>query len=279
MKRLAMLAALATSALVASSAGLIETGAAQAAALPTVTLAQTGPTTGTVTGPLQSGAVNIVASSTTKEANAILFQVKPGSSAAEVIKYVNTHKIKDPNEVAKFGSIAFDVEANPGAKTEAQMLLVPGEYVFLGGATNGEPKPMSTFTVSASPAPVALPTPQATEKTIEFGFRGPTTLHDGELVRFENEGFLVHMDFAVPVKSARAAKQLIVSLKAGREKGLEKLFAGPPAAFAGPLSSGAFQQETITAKPGLYVQLCFMETQDGRSHTRLGMERMIKIVK
>ena len=48
---------------------------------------------------------------------------------------------------------------------------------------------------------------------------------------------------------------------------------------SGPLSTGAFQQETITAKPGWYVQVCFMPTQDGRPHTRLGMERIIKIVK
>jgi len=41
----------------------------------------------------------------------------------------------------------------------------------------------------------------------------------------------------------------------------------------------AFQQETITAKPGIYVQVCFVDTQDGRSHSQLGMERIIKITK
>jgi hypothetical protein len=66
---------------------------------------------------------------------------------------------------------------------------------------------------------------------------------------------------------------------ADRKKGLEKLAAGAPFQFAGPLSSAAYQQETITAKPGWYVQACFMEAQDGRDHTRLGMERIIKIVK
>jgi hypothetical protein len=49
--------------------------------------------------------------------------------------------------------------------------------------------------------------------------------------------------------------------------------------FAGPLSSGAFQQEVITARPGLYIQVCFMNTQDGREHTQLGMARMFRIVK
>ena len=81
------------------------------------------------------------------------------------------------------------------------------------------------------------------------------------------------------MKSKKAARQVVKGLFTGHEKGLEKLVAGPPASFAGPLSSGAFQQETITAKPGWYVQVCFMPTQDGRPHTRLGMERIIKIVK
>ncbi len=124
---------------------------------------------------------------------------------------------------------------------------------------------------------VALPAPEARIRSIEFGFRGPSTLHDGELVRFENEGFLVHMDLAAPVKSLKAAKEAVKDLQTGKEKALRKLIAGPPAGFAGPLSHEAFQQETITAKPGIYVEVCFMGTQDGRPHTRLGMERIIKI--
>ena len=137
----------------------------------------------------------------------------------------------------------------------------------------------TNFTIAAAASPVALPTPQATIRSIEFGFRGPATLHDGELVRFENEGFLVHMDFAFPVKSKKAAKKVVKALQAGKEKGLEKFITGEPIGFAGPLSPGAYQQETITAKPGWYVQVCFMETQDKRPHTRLGMERIIKITK
>jgi hypothetical protein len=135
------------------------------------------------------------------------------------------------------------------------------------------------FTVTASASPATLPTPQATVRSIEFAFRGPSTLHDGELVRFENEGFLVHMDIAFPVKSQKTAKQAVKDLLQGNEKALEKLVVGAPVGFQGPVSHEAFQQETITAKPGWYVQACFMETQDGRDHTRLGMERVFKIVR
>ena len=135
------------------------------------------------------------------------------------------------------------------------------------------------FTVAASPSPVALPAPQAQEKTIDFGFKGPSTLKVGELVGWEDGGYLVHMNLGFPVKNKTAAKKLIAGLKSGHEKGLEKLLAGPPVSFQGPVSPGGYQQGVITARPGLYVQVCFMSTQDGRPHTRLGMERIIHIAK
>ncbi len=109
--------------------------------------------------------------------------------------------------------------------------------------------------------------------------QGSEGLHVGELVRFENEGYLVHMDVAIGAKSAKAAAKIAKGLAAGQEKGLKKFASGSEANFAGPLSSGAFQQETIADKPGWYVQACFMPTQDGRPHTLLGMERVIEIVK
>jgi hypothetical protein len=247
--------------------------------LPTLTLALSKSSI-TVGGTTQSGAVNVVSSdSGVKEGLTILFALKPGSTVAELEAALKAGAGKDPNVASKYGSIVFDAEVNPGQTNEAQTVLAPGQYVALGGGGEGGPKLKALFTVTAAASPATLPAPQATERSIDFGFHGPTTLHDGELVRFENEGFLVHMDIAFPAKSAKAAKQIFQGLLTGREKGLEKLVSGAPFAFAGPLSHEAFQQETITAKPGWYVQACFMETQDGRDHTRLGMERIFRIVK
>jgi len=253
---------------------------AQATPLPKVTVAIT-PGSATVGGALESGAVNVAVSDTgVKEGSVILFQIKPGVTLAEVEAFANSKKSQgDPNKSSAFGSIVFDVEANPGSATEAQTVLAAGEYVVLVGEGEKPVKLRTHFNVTTSKAPAALPAPAATERSIEFGFKGPATLHDGELVAFENEGFLVHMDFAFPVKNMRAARTAVKDLLSGNEKGLGKLIAGPPAAFAGPLSHGAMQEETISAKPGIYVQVCFMETQDGRDHTRLGMERIIKIAK
>jgi hypothetical protein len=266
---------------VAASVGVFAAGAAQAATLPTVN-ATVSPTSITLSGALSSGAVNIVSKATGgKEPAVVLFKLNTGVTVNELFAFLDANKAsQDPNTLSKFGSIVFDVEAGSSKPTEAQTILAPGQYVALNAEGEKSSKwPRSTFAVSASPAPAALPAAQATEKTIEYSFKGPATLKVGEVVRFENEGYLVHMDLGFAVKSHKAAQKVVQGLLTGHEKGLEKLVAGAPANFAGPLSSGAFQQETITAKPGWYVQVCFMPTQDGRPHTRLGMERIIKIVK
>lgn len=274
-KRVAVFAA---SAFLAVAGGLFAVGSAQASTLPTLTLTVTKSAI-TVGGTTQSGAVNVVTTgSGVKEASAILFRLNPGVTVAEVESVLKSGAGKDPNKATKYGTIVFDAEVTPGKKNEAQTELQPGQYVALSGEGGG-PKIKMPFTVTTATSPAVLPTPQATIRSIEFGFRGPSVIHDGEIVRFENEGYLVHMDIAFPAKSQSAAKKIVKDLLTGKEKGIEKLVTGEPFGFAGPLSHEAFQQETITAKPGWYVQACFMETQDGRDHTRLGMERIIKIVK
>jgi hypothetical protein len=272
-------ATLAIAATLAAPVGLLATGTAQAATLPTLTLSLSASAI-TVGGTIQSGAVNVVSTDAgVKEGATILFQLKPGYTVAEVEAALKAGAGKEPNLASKYGSIVFDAEVNPGQTSEAQTILEPGQYVALGGTGEHGPTLKAPFVVTAAASPATLPTAQATIRSIEFGFKGPTTLHDGELVRFENEGFLVHMDVAFPAKSAKAAKQIDKDLLTGKEKGLEKLVSGAPFTLAGPLSHEAFQQETITAKPGWYVQACFMDTQDGRDHTRLGMERIFRIVK
>ena len=280
MRRHSLLAAAAASSVLAVAGALIAGGAAQAATpLPTVTVAVT-PRSITVGGTLQSGAVNVVASDTaSRKQRACCSMLNAGVSAAEVEAFIRPGGSKDPNCLDKYGSIVFNTEVNPGASTRSTDQPAAGRIPRAVPARRRRPKGTRFFTVTAAVSPAALPTPQATVRSIEFAFRGPTTLKDGELVRFENAGFLVHMDIAFPVKNMKAAKTVVKDLLSGKEKGLEKLVDGAPVTFAGPLSSGAYQQETITAKPGIYVQVCFMETQDGRPHTLLGMERIIKITK
>jgi hypothetical protein len=277
-RRALVVAALTAGSLLAVGAAPAASGAAT---LPTLNISITK-TAITASGSTVSGAVNVVTTSAKgmKEPTAVLFALKPGVTVAEFEAFGKSKKFSDPNNADKLGSIVFDNEGKPGGTTEAQTVLTPGTYVLLNAEGENPTNPVhSVFTVTAAPAPAALPAAQAVEKTIEFGFRGPTTLKVGEVVRFENEGFLVHMNVAFPVKSKRAANEAVRLMKEGKEKKVFKLVSGTPFSFFGPISSGAFQQQTITAKPGWYVQACFMATQDGRVHTALGMERAFHIVK
>jgi len=266
-------------ALAAGACGLVFAASAQAATLPTLTVAVT-PTSASVGGALESGGVNVKTTDTgLKEGIVIVIALRPGVTLAEAEGFAKSKKVQDPNNINELGSIVFDAEVNPGAPNEVQTELKPGTYLLLSGTGEAEPTVKTHFTVAASKAPAALPAPGATVRAIDFNFRGPSVLHVGELVRFEDEGFLVHMQIAFPVKNVKSARKAVKFLREGKERQIRKLVVGPPVSFQGPVSHGAFQQQTITAKPGVYVLVCFMETQDKRDHARLGMERIIQIAK
>jgi hypothetical protein len=253
--------------------------AKSASALPTLTLTMNGHSI-VVGGSAVSGAVNVQSTVTGQRgASAGLVRLNPGvpySALAAAEAAVNAHH-GDLNYLDPYGSLLFDVPA-PIGTSSAQTILTPGNYFALDIPNNGNPV-VAPFTVIASAAPAALPTPGATVASIEFGFTGPRVLHDGELVRFVNNGFLVHMDVIGRVKNRAIARRVVALLLAGKDNKAGRLFLPTPNAFVGPLSSGGLAQLVVTEKPGIYVQACFMDTQDGREHTQLGMERIIRIVK
>ena len=110
------------------------------------------------------------------------------------------------------------------------------------------------------------------------GFRGPGRLHDGELVRVANHGFLVHMIIAIRGRTAAGARQIARLLKEGKDGQAQRLATGFYN-FDNALTHGAYQQQVIHNRPGYWVLACFLDTQDHREHTQLGMERVIRIVR
>ena len=142
----------------------------------------------------------------------------------------------------------------------------------------GNSPAFAPFTVTQSSSPAALPA-AVTLEAIEFAFRGPSVLHNGTIVRSVNAGWLVHMNELPEMKSKADALKAIAYLKAGKDGKAVKLATKSFVNLMGPASPGAIQQEMLTTKPGYYVEACFMDTLDGREHTELGMERLVKVVK
>jgi hypothetical protein len=263
-------------------AGVLLAGAGAAAAsqpaagLPQVTVAMNGKSIH-VGGTLVSGGVRIVSTVTGEpQGSPALIRLNPGVTLAQFFAAFQ-QSAGDPNGVGAVGAIVVDAQANKGTSV-VQADLAPGQYVALDTSGPNPAKwPFTAFTVAPAAAPAALPRPSATISAIEFGFRGPATLHDGQIVRFANQGWLVHMIFGARAPSAAIAAQIAALLRAGKDNAAQRLADGSYG-FAGPLSHGGSQQFVLNVQPGFWVIACFMDTQDGREHTVLGMERVIHIV-
>ena len=279
MKRSILVAAALSVAALASGLVLMTASSVAASSLPTLTLALTKNTI-TVGGSEVSGAVNIVSTVKGEQSDGpALFLLKPGVTPAEfgAAAQRTVGKGSPFDALDPYGSIVFDGTAVAGGPTSAQTWLQPGTYVALENG-NGH----AVFTVARNATPALLPAPGAEIDAIDFGFRGASTLHDGELVRFKNDGYLIHMfvfDQAKNLADAKLAEQGILSGKCNGGGQCKQYGTGVKGEFAGPLSHAELQQEVVNEPPGVYVILCLMNAEDGRDHDQLGMFRTITIVK
>jgi hypothetical protein len=275
MKRCVFVTTALSVAAVISGLVLMTASSVAASSLPTLTLSVTKNTV-TVGGSKVSGAVNVVSTVTgEKNDSPGLILLKPGVTLAAFGKAASALGNGPLDAIDPYGTIVFDGYTNKGTPTTDQVVLEPGTYVAVNNG-NG----FASFTVTQSANPASLPKPGGTVTAIDFGFRGASKLHDGELVRFQNDGYLIHMVLFARVKSVADARKAETLLLAGKIKQAgSKYVTGPQGMFAGPISHGAMQQEVISQPPGVYVIACAMNTEDGREHYQLGMFRTIKIVK
>ncbi len=277
MKRVSLLVAVLVAAAISTAVAFGAAGTKQGG-LPTIDVTMTGSSI-SVEGTLESGAVDIHTTATGNPSGSPIFiRLNPGVTVKQFMDFFNSKKFNDPNNIEPYGAIVLDAEAGPGTN-DIQTKLQPGEYIaFDGAANNPADWPNTTFTIALNDSPAKLPPAQQWQKSEEFRFTGPATLHDGQVIRASNAGWLVHMMIGFQVKNKAVGHKVAKLLRAGNDSQAAKL-AGPGFfQLFGPVSHGAVQQFTLNAKPGWYVEACFMDTQDGREHTQLGMERLIHIV-
>jgi hypothetical protein len=225
-----------------------------------------------------SGAVRIVSTVTGTggpDRTVSIVRLQPGATFASAFARVAAHR-GNPDYLRGYASIVFDIQANRG-ETEADVVLAPGDYVALDSTNDNPAKWLRTsFTVIASASAAPLPPTAATVNMIDFAYRGASTLRQGELVRYENTGFVSHMAFGIEVKNQATARKVTAALEAGRDNAAFKL-AKTEYAFAGALSPGSIQEQPVATPPGIYVLACFMASQDGSEHTKLGMIKTIDV--
>lgn len=275
-----LVVAAACAAIIAAVAGVTATraGAHDVATLPTLNIALTGVAGVTVSSTtVQSGAVSVVSTFSGKlprndSPSVGIARLNPGATVQQAAGAVISHH-GDLNALTPYASLVVSAEA-PGT---VQTTLTPGDYVALNTSGNGPTPSFAPFTVEASSSPAALPAASATETAVEFTFHGPTVLHNGTIVRARNGGYLVHMVILIGVRNAAVGHTIMDLLRAGKDRQAQRL-AGPHfASLLGPASPGAVQQQVLHTAPGYYIEACFMDTQDHREHTQLGMERLIRV--
>lgn len=275
MKRFTALTAGAIAAAVVAIGGATATAAGT---LPTLALTMNGKAI-TATSSVPAGAINVTSTVTGEPvASPTLLRLEPGVTFEQAFAAA-TQGHGGPDALDGYATIVANPEALKGTST-VQTVLTPGDYVALDTIADNPAKwPHVNFTVTASSAPATLAKPQATVAAQEFRFTGPSKLHRGELVRFENDGYLYHMIIAIPVKNRKNAKLLTTYLEAGKDSKAQRLASGQPQSWMGTVGHGGMHQQVLNAQPGTYVLACFMSTQDGREHTRLGMVRTVRVVK
>lgn len=258
----------------AASASPAAHNSGRASGLPVVKVVMNGKSI-SVSGALRSGGVRVVSKVTGERAGGPTFvRLDPGVTLAKLFRHFK-QIAQDQNNLYGLGAIVMSAEA-PKGTSSVQVVLAPGQYLALDLGRQSDKPPLVPFTVKKAASPARLPAPAATVSSIEFGFRGPAELHDGQLVRFRNAGFLVHMVVAVRASNLANARKLAAYLKAGHDRKAQRL-ATNFTTFLGAGSHNAYQQLVVHARPGYWVLACFMDTQDHREHTRLGMERVIRI--
>jgi hypothetical protein len=251
----------------------------QPSSLPTLNIALAGAKGISVSGSEVSGALNIVTtfSGTVpkgSQASVAIARLNPGVTLQQAFQAVQSHN-GDENALTPLGAVI--VAAN--APSTVQTVLTPGNYVALNTTSNGLPAAVE-FTVTQSSSPASLPAAKATQTAIEFGFHGPRLLHRGTMVRAQNQGYLVHMIDLIGVRKKAFIPRVMRMLRAGApQKAFRPFLNGQFVSLLDPASPGAMQQFVLRAKPGFYVEACFMDTQDHREHTQLGMERPVRVVK
>ncbi|MGH2447828.1 MAG: hypothetical protein ACRDFS_04415, partial [Chloroflexota bacterium] len=207
--------------------------ATQSAGLGTVYIHVTPSSIGVV-GSLTSGAVNVrIRTTGTKDAAVLLIRLNPGVTPAKIQAFTRSKASNDLNNVTEvMGALVMDSDA-PRGITALQVVLQPGLYAALNISNHNGQGPHTLFSVARSPQPAALPPRQATVHAIDFGFRGAGILHNGSVVRYYNNGHVVHMFIAIRAASLQGARQIVTLLKEGRDRKALPLATGT-AELAGP---------------------------------------------
>jgi hypothetical protein len=260
--------------------GVAAVAAAQEAP-PTVTVAL-GKTAVTVTGAdaLKAGPTRFEFSvADGREQYGELLALKPGKTLEDLDKALP----KGPAAVLQLGSLEAGVTLmSKSDKRALTATLEPGVTYAVAQVTAENPRKWvySAFTVGQETSTAVGPTPDATVRMVDYGFRGSKTLPRDGIVRFENRGNAPHFVVAFPLRKGADAKAAVRAIKRNQERRFERTMSGgPPSEPEGLVTRGAVNDvEVRFAKRGTYVLACFFSNgPKDKPHSARGMVRAVTV--
>jgi hypothetical protein len=136
----------------------------------------------------------------------------------------------------------------------------------------GRANAVTSFTTGAASGARA-PSPDATIRMVDYGFRGPSRLPRDGRIRVTNDGAAFHFALAFAVRQNVSARRVRRALRGGGDRAIERVVAGPPFEVQSLISPGTINDNEIRfARRGRYAFVCFFG-----AHNRLGMYRIFNV--
>lgn len=171
---------------------------------------------------------------------------------------------------------------NPGAESNATIVLKPGTYAVLCFIPSEDGVPhfakgmATTFEVTDSPAAGnSAPEPDVVVRMTEYAYTLSTPLTAGtHTIRMINDGHQQHEVALFKFAPGKSTTD-VVAWDAGGAKG------PPPGSLLGgtsPMDPGASADFTVTLEAGDYGLICFVpDAADGKGHLTHGMAQAVKV--
>jgi hypothetical protein len=249
---------------------LAAVGTAQTA-VPTVAVsAGKSAITATPGGPIAPGPTRLTFTRNGKgDIDAFLVTLRAGVTVDELRQSLAKQSEEALGLVFLEASVSLSDQAQSRAVT---VTLRPNvSYVLL--SSQGRSLGLTTLTTTGTDNGARAPAPDARIRMVDYGFRGPGTLPRQGVIRVENRGAAFHFALAFPLRPGAKAKRVNRALRAGSEKAIGRVVAGPPITVQNLISPGSANDDEVRfARRGRYAFVCFFG-----AHNAFGMYRIFRV--
>jgi hypothetical protein len=221
-------------------------------------------------GPIASGPTRFDFSRSGKgDVDAFLVTLRAGVTVEELRRTLG----RQSEEALGLVFLEASVSLSDQAPSRAVTVTLRPNVTYVVVSTQGRAFALTTLTTTGGDNGAQPPTPDARIQMVDYGFRGPQTLPRNGVIRVENRGAAPHFALAFPLRPSAKASRVRRALRAGRERAIGRLVAGPPITVQNLLSPGSANDDEVRfARRGRYAFVCFFG-----EHNALGMYRVLRV--